>query len=84
MLDKFLPNWDNEALILKYFDSECYIQVETDVLGYIIGEILSQLTLDNSGQWHPEIFFSQKMISAETWYEIYDEKLLVIVETFKT
>ena len=30
-----------KALILHYFDSECYIQVETDVSGYGIDAVLS-------------------------------------------
>ena len=38
----------NKALILQHFDSECYIRIETDVSGYAIGGVLSQLTLDNS------------------------------------
>ena len=33
-----------EASILWHFDAECYIRIETDVLGYAIGVILSQLT----------------------------------------
>ena len=36
------------------------------------------------GQWHPIAFFSQKMIPAETRYKIHDQKLLVIIEAFKT
>ena len=33
-----------EAPILQHFDWECHIWIETDVLGYAIGEMLSQLT----------------------------------------
>lgn len=33
--------------ILYYFDPKCHIWVKTDVSSYIIGTILSQLTLDN-------------------------------------
>lgn len=29
-----------------YFESECHIRIETNILGYIISVILSQLTLD--------------------------------------
>ena len=32
-----------KALILQYFDLECHIWIETDVLGYAISGILSQL-----------------------------------------
>ncbi len=53
-----------EAPILNHFDPERHIQIETDVSGYAIGGILSQLTLDDLGQWHPIAFFSRKMISA--------------------
>ncbi len=55
-----------EAPILNHFDSESHIQIQTDVSGYAIGGILSQLTSDNSGQWHPVAFFSRKIIPAET------------------
>ena len=33
-----------KAPILHYFDSERYIRIETDISGYTIGGILSQLT----------------------------------------
>ena len=74
----------NKAPILRYFDPECYIRIETDVSGYAIGGILSQPTLDNLGQWHPVAFYPQKMIPAKTWYETHNGKLLAIVEVFKT
>ena len=32
-----------KALILWYFDPECYIQIKIDALGYAIGSVLSQL-----------------------------------------
>ena len=73
-----------KAPILHHLDSECYIQIETDISGYAIVEVLSQLTLDNLGRWHPVAFFLQKMISAETRYETYDGELLTIVKAFKT
>ena len=73
-----------KALILRHFDLECHIRIKTDASGYTIGEIISQLTLNNLGQWHLIAFYLQKMILPKTWYEIYYNKLLVIVETFKT
>ena len=39
-----------KALILYHFDLERYIRIETDVLRYVIGGVLGQLTLDNSGR----------------------------------
>ena len=83
-----------EAPILWHFDPECHIWIETDVSGYAIGGVLSQLASGTSpdgvvtktdlGQWHPVAFFSRKMIPAETRYETHDGELLAIVEAFKT
>ena len=36
-----------KAPILHHFDLECHIRIETDVLRYAIGGVLSQLTLDD-------------------------------------
>ena len=71
-------------MILHHFDPEHHIRVETDASGYAIGEVLSQLTSDDLGQWHLVAFFSRKMILAETRYETHDGELLAIVEAFKT
>ena len=83
-----------EAPILRHFDPECHIRIETDALGYAISRVLSQLTSGTNpdgvvtkadlGQWHPVAFFSRKMIPAETRYETHDGELLAIVEAFKT
>ena len=73
-----------KALILYHFDPEYHIRIETDVSGYTIGGVLSQLTSNNLGQWHPVAFFSRKIIPAETRYETHNDELLAIVEAFKT
>ena len=73
-----------KAPILYQFDSKHHIRVETNASGYAIGGVLSQLTSDDSGQWHPLAFFSWKMIFTETRYETYDNELLAIVKAFKT
>ena len=73
-----------KSSILPYFDLECHIQIETDASGYAIGKVLSQLTSDNLGLWHPIAFYSQKMILAKTRYETHDGELLDIVKAFKT
>ncbi len=36
------------------------------------------------GQWHPVAFVSWKMIPTEIWYKTHNQKLLAIVEAFKT
>ena len=73
-----------KAPILHHFEPKRHIRVDTDALGYAIGGILSQLTSDNLGQWHPVAFFLRKMIPAETRYETHNGKLLAIVEALKT
>ena len=83
-----------EAPILRHFDSEYHIRIETDASGYAIGGVLSQLTSGTSpngviikidlGQWHPVAFFSRKMIPAEIRYKIQNNELPTIVEAFKT
>ena len=73
-----------KAPILHHFDLERYIQIETDVSGYAIGEVLSQQISDDLGQWYPVAFFSRKMIPAETRYKTHNGELLAIVKAFKT
>ena len=51
-----------KAPILHHSDPERHIGVETDASSYAISGILSQLTLDNSGQWDPVAFFLRKMM----------------------
>ena len=72
-----------KAPILHYFYPKCYIRTETDVSRYTIGEILSQLSSNDLGQWHPVAFFSQKTISADIRYKTYYDEFLAIVKTFK-
>ena len=73
-----------KAPILHHLDLEHHIWVKMDILGYAINELLSQLNLDNLGQWHLVAFFFQKMFLAETRYKTYNSELLAIVEVFKT
>ena len=82
-----------KAPILRHFDPECHIWIETDESGYAIGDMLSQLTSGTSlnkvvtkadlDQWYPVAFFSRKIIPAKTRYETHDGELLAIVEVFK-
>ena len=83
-----------KAPILQHFDPKYHIYIKTDVLGYTIGGVLSQLTFATSpyeiviktdlSQWHPIAFFSRKMILVETQYKTHNGKLLAIIEAFKT
>ena len=69
------------APVLRHFDVERPIRVETDASGYAIGGILSQQ--DEDRHWHPVAYYSRKMIPAERNYETHDAELLAIVEAFK-
>ena len=73
-----------KAPILYHFDSERLIWVETNASGYAIDGVLSQLTSDDLGRWHPVAFFLRKRILAKTKYETHDGELVAIVEPFKT
>ena len=74
----------SKALIFQQFDLKYHIWIETNTSSYAIGEVSSQLTLDNLGQWHLIVFYSQKIISAKTRYQIHNNELLAIVKSFKT
>ncbi len=52
--EAFIYLWKvfTEALILRHFDQECHIRIETDALGYAIGGVLSQITLDQNSSSH--------------------------------
>ena len=52
-------------------------RVETDASGHAIGGVLSQ---EQDGKWKPIVFLSRMMQPAERNYEIYNKKLLAIVE----
>ena len=86
-----------KAPILRHFDLECYIRIETNASGYAIGGVFDQLSTDwaspdesNSanksdfGQWHPVAYYLTKMILIETWYKTHNAELLAIVEAFKS
>ena len=67
--------------ILKIFNSRKSIRIETNVSDIIIKTCLCQ---KYDGKWHPVIYFSKKLTSAEQNYEIHDEELLAIVTALKT
>ena len=73
-----------KAPIFYHIDLKHYIQIATDISRYAIGELFSQLTSDNLGQWYLVAFFLQKMIPAETRYKTHKGEFLAIIEAFKT
>jgi hypothetical protein len=67
--------------VLKMYDREKPIVVETDASDYAIGACLSQP--DDQGRLHPVAYYSRKMIPAEQNYDIHDKELLAIVKALK-
>lgn len=72
-----------KALILYCFNLEYYIKNKTNISSNTIGEVLSQLTSNNSSQRYPIALYFQKIILIKT-QKIYNNKILIIVEIFKT
>ncbi len=68
------------APVLRHFNPDLPIRVETDASGYALGGILSQL---HENEWHPVAYYSRKQIPAETRYDTHDKELLAIMESFK-
>ena len=68
-------------VILRHFDPDRPIIVETDASDYVSGGILSQY--DDDGILHPVAYFSKKHNPAECNYEIYDKELMAIVRCFE-
>jgi len=64
-------------LVLSLPRREGKFRVEMDASGHAIGGVLSQ---EQDGKWKPIAFLSRTMQAAEQNYEIYDKKLLAIVE----
>jgi len=69
------------APILRRFDHDRDIVVETDASDFVSAAVLSQY--DDEGTLHPVAFFSKKHSPAECNYEIYDKELMAIVRTFE-
>jgi hypothetical protein len=69
------------APVLRHFDYNQEIIVETDASNYVSAGVLSQY--DDAGILHPIAFFSKKHTPAECNYEIYDKELMAIVRAFE-
>ena len=67
--------------LLRHFDPERGVRVETDASNFAIAGILSQQFED--GHWRPIAYWFKKMTPAEQNYETHDQELLAIVAAFK-
>lgn len=64
-------------IILRHYNPDRKIVVETDASDYVSGGVLSQY--NEEGILHPVAYFSKKHNPAECNYEIYDKELMAIV-----
>ena len=76
-----LKNAFTSEVILKHYNPDIKIVVETDASDYVSGGILSQY--DENDVLHPIAYFSKKHNPAECNYEIYDKELMAIVRAFE-
>ena len=67
--------------ILRHFDLDREIIVETDGSDYVSAGVMSQY--DTDGTLHPVAFFSKKHSPVECNYEIYDKELMAIIRCFE-
>ena len=73
-----------KAPLLRHYQPDHAIRVETDASGKGIGGVLSQLFPEDGGQiWHPIAFYSRKMKEEETRYSTGDQEMLAIIHAFK-
>ncbi len=76
-----MKKWMTEAFILRHFDQNKETILETDSFNYVNDDILSQY--DDKETLHSMIYYSKNLSLAECNYEIYDKKLLTIIQAFK-
>jgi len=69
------------APVLRHFDHEKEMIIETDASDYVSGGVLSQYNDD--GVLHPVAYFSKKHTPAECNYDIYDKELMAIIKALK-
>jgi hypothetical protein len=56
-------------------------RVKTNALDYALGAVLLQQCLDE--KWRPVFYYLRKFSGAELNYDVYDKKLLRIVDAFE-
>jgi len=69
------------APILRSFDPNREVVVETDASDYVSAGVLSQC--DDNNVLHPVAFYSKKHSETECNYEIYDKELMAIIRCFE-
>jgi hypothetical protein len=73
-----------ETPLLRHFDPQRRIKVETDGSKWAIAGILSQLFGEGKeARWHPIAFYSKKLTPVESRYDTHDIELMAIVYAFR-
>jgi transposase InsO family protein len=75
LIDAFIS-----APVLRHYDPDRKLRMETDASGSAYAGILSQKWEDG---WHPIAYFSRKFSGPELNYPIYDKELMAIVMSFR-
>ncbi|SLM34689.1 gag polymerase env [Lasallia pustulata] len=69
------------APLLRYFDENKPMRVETDASAFTISGILTQqFKIDGHLHWLPVAYYSKKLLDTETQYGTGEQELLAIVE----
>ena len=76
-----LKNQFTIAPILAHFNPDLECILETDSSDHAQGGVLSQY--DKNGVLRPIAYFSQKLNTTKSNYEIYNKKLLIIIQCFE-
>ncbi|SLM37291.1 gag polymerase env [Lasallia pustulata] len=78
---KALKEAFTSAPLLRYFDKNKSMRVETDASAFAIGGILTQqFKIDGHLHWLPVAYYSKKLLDMETRYGMGEQELLAIVE----
>ena len=78
---KALKEAFTSASLLRYFDENKPMRVETDASAFAIGGILTQqFEIDGHLHWLPVAYYSKKLLDTETRYGMGEQELLAIVE----
>jgi len=72
-----IKDWLISFLILRHYNPDLKLMLETDASDGVVAGILSQLYPD--GEWYPVAFFLKIMDPAKCNYEVHDKEMLAII-----
>jgi hypothetical protein len=68
--------------VLRYYNPDLPIMVETDASKGVVTGLLSQQDPE-TGLWYPIAYFSKTILPAELNYNIHDKEMLTIVRVLE-